>query len=248
MGGAPIDVAGAWSNGEFPGTFFYKQHLHTYLETSPELKLSDKSWPLSLDPSKIKYVTLEQMAELGGGPVESHWFFHDARLVLSLHESGKKEAWMLIAKAVGGKLLEKKDGLYLDVGYGELRNRARKLFDAQEGQASFEDQVLDAKYLSALYATLTDDQLRKLYAKPENVVEFGIAAGSNLEELAARRLWQRIGAPDANEGSLTAEQRTLRRAILPRLDFSKGYLAVANSNGVPSCMVRGKRPEWSLVY
>jgi hypothetical protein len=79
-------------------------------------------------------------------------------------------------------------------------------------------------------------------------MRIAIPRNSRLEKLAAERLWDIMGSPDADIRTLTQEQIRSRRDMMGRIDFSQGFQLALYSNGNPACRVPFKNSDMGLVY
>ncbi|HVT13902.1 MAG TPA: hypothetical protein VHE55_16685 [Fimbriimonadaceae bacterium] len=240
----------AWSAGAFPVSFFYKQRIFQYEDAlRPVVYTPPKeAWPFSLDPAKVKYLTINQIQSLcKDKPLKVHWFFDASRLAIAAEGLDERKLLSLAAHALGGKLQEDKDQFAIGFDPSAFKTRASKMFKEEASAATSKANYLDAMYLDCLYSHLSDAQILKLYASPNEQLTLRLEPGSELADAALARFWERVGPANADENSLRPDQLQMRRQFLAKVDLSKGIWCIVKPDGVPSCQLKGEG-NWSLVF
>lgn len=242
-----------WGVGPYPGNFFYKQRLSLYADRLPALAFKSPVGgdPFTVSPGQVRYLTLDQVSGFFQRKhLRASWFFEQARLSIFTTLVREPELAKLIARALGGKLMEDDKAYTINVDPAALRDRAIALFREEGAQARTRADLVDATYHESLYQELTDQQIAQLYGSPSSELQLQFNLDSPLGRAALARLWIRIGGPDADERSLNAQQLELRRLVASHVDYSLGIWAVIKPDGVPSCMIRGHEGDknWALVF
>ena len=138
-----------------------------------------------------KTIGLKEVAKLFPDKLGWSWFFDDERFAVSVKGIAPRALLDLVAKAGGGRVVEKDGSLRVEIDPTALRKRAREEFARIKPNGLIDE--VDVEFMEELYGSLTDTEIAAAYATRETQYPLSLRT-ARLESLAiqrARHLLQR---------------------------------------------------------
>jgi hypothetical protein len=167
-------------------------------------------------------------------PVKTHWFLKSARIATRAIRTDEKVFLGMVSKAVGGKLVETTGNYSIELDPDQVRQRGSFTYQAfaQKSQDNFS--IADSLFSSEALASLTDEQIYKLYEKPESQLILTVKNRSRLFNLAlAKRAPQPI--LNSESGGPSGSNPTYRTA-------SQSFLSIVNLKADGQALFFPNRP------
>ncbi|MFZ4507083.1 MAG: hypothetical protein ACOYON_05220 [Fimbriimonas sp.] len=173
-------------------------------------------------------------------PIRVHWFIQRQFVAASASKERESTFLRLVALAAGAEFYESPKEYRIDFEPSEFRKRALFTYQAVGAKNGLGFTRADLAFSGAVLRDLSDEQLREVYKKPDNQVQFPMPINSELYKLAVGRLENDYA--DKNDAGADF--------IRGNVDFTTDGKVLVQPIRPPQSMfkVRGNDPNHWFVY
>ena len=179
------------------------------------------------------YLPFKQFAKR----VVCHEFLQQSPVAFSQARVPEGDFIAMLASAIGGRIVESEDSVFIDVDFKVLRSQMVAYFDQMSRTQTSRVLATKAKFQAEIARIAPEENLRKIVDLKGHTTNFRIQPGSRAEELASeyvRVYLEEAGKP--KDGDPHAS-RTVAQIVREQGNLKRPFLATLNTNGRINVMV-----------
>ena len=205
-----------------------------------EIRISDRRVSTSPDGSFLSVASLQ--FNKFQKPLKVHWFLQEQWVSIYARDERESELLRKVSAAVGGSFYESPTEYRIEFDPKEFRRRAIFTWTAAGNQDSFAHNSADNEYTLAVYKMISDEQIAKVYEKPDSQVTLPLDIKSGIYSVAMKRLNRTFNVkPDGRISSGASEAYSW---VQNNVDFTKSGQILLEPKRRPGTLLPVKnKPE-----